>query len=709
MNHSGILRKKMAERPEPEFDYSLWTAGTNVTLCNVPWSSDYRDIYYPSSRAVLDSYLALNSGPVVKIRDMTYARFGAPVKVDVPFTVAQNYNYLRVFNPAQPIAGDVDRAYYYFIIDVVHVNPNTTSLFLQLDAWATFGFEFEFGNSYLEQGHMGIANEDQFTHYGRDYLTVPEGLDVGGEYVISDIYSHSVGSARDDNLQTYRILVTSIIDLTADNGTVEDPKLKMASGNLSENLPNAADVYDVGQMDNFKAMLTALKDQPHVLQGIQSIVAIPFVYEIPGAAVLVGGVGVTRLTSGGLHNEQTEMAPNWRDDVFIPTRYRHLKKFLTYPYMILELTANTGTPIMLKPESWQNKNATVNEIPHFASASARVMFTPHNYNAVSDTILGRSDGKGLIRDGGEFLDMATGIFNFPTFSVLNDGYQLYLANNRNGLAYQYSSADWSQQRATMGMNTSYDQASAGIGAANESNRIGVNAAIQSTGISNETAAMSMGVNAINSIGRGAAGGLTGLAGGLAGAATGGLQTAIGINSANRQLGVSTGASNAQTANSTGLSSYVRDSNLGLAQAANHGDYQNQIAGIQAKVQDAKMIQPTTAGQVGGDAFLLARYQIGYDLRVKTMSPDAMAQVGDYWLRYGYRVNRFTKIPKSLKVMTRFTYWKLKESYVISSQCPEMYKQVIRGIFEKGVTVWSIPTDIGNVDLADNDPLPGVTL
>jgi len=39
----------------------------------------------------------------------------------------------------------------------------------------------------------------------------------------------------------------------------------------------------------------------------------------------------------------------------------------------------------------------------------------------------------------------------------------------------------------------------------------------------------------------------------------------------------------------------------------------------------------------------------------------------------------------------------------------MFKQAIRGIFEKGVTVWANPADIGTIDIGDNAPLEGVIL
>ena len=53
---------------------------------------------------------------------------------------------------------------------------------------------------------------------------------------------------------------------------------------------------------------------------------------------------------------------------------------------------------------------------------------------------------------------------------------------------------------------------------------------------------------------------------------------------------------------TGLNnSYAKfnaDTNLAMAKFAANGDYANAIAGINAKVQDSRMIAPTTSGGVG---------------------------------------------------------------------------------------------------------------
>ena len=82
-------------------------------------------------------------------------------------------------------------------------------------------------------------------------------------------------------------------------------------------------------------------------------------------------------------------------------------------------------------------------------------------------------------------------------------------------------------------------------------------------------------------------------------------------------------------------------------------------------------------------------------------------VGEYFLRYGYAIHEFMALPENLNCMENFTYWQCKEVYLNCSKADEGAKETLRGIFEKGVTVWRDATKIGNIDIADNEPLGGV--
>lgn len=709
-----------------DFNYALWGARTRISLHNVPWNSDYRDVVRFANPAALDDWLLNDSGPQITIENATYAKFGQPIALNIPFNVAQRYNYIRAFNPAQPIEGDVDRAFYYFIGAPEYVNPSTTRFMVQLDVFQTFGYGITFGNCYIERGHVGIANMNQMNDNGREFLTIPEGLDVGGEYQIVSQWSQERATARNESpnaalTNMYSIMVTSTVKLNADPGDIKNPNLLSSDGSLLENLPNGAETYIFDTLQNFRDFLTAYSDKPYITSGIIAITAIPAIdwYGMKTTVTELAGVPVREVDPGSLTNRTTQVAPNWRNSVALghDGRYANLKKLLTYPYCVLEMTAYTGTPLVIKPESWNDPHATVIEVPHFAQPGPRLLFYPYRYNAASPGPAPTTDMYGVVNDGGEFYDMATGIFNFPTFSIVNNGYMSFMASNAHSIAYQHQSADWSQTRALQGNDVTAGQATAGIGTSQNVNQQGINAANQQTNIANNaqmahTMVNGMGgmVNGAVSGGRaGPAGAAAGLAAGAGSAAMSGVNTALDIAARNQSLGVSNSLSAGVNRAQTDQAGYMRDTNKAYGDYAAQGDYQNAIAGINAKVQDARLIQPTTSGQIGGDAFNLATYKWGYDLKLKMIAPSAMAMIGEYWLRYGYSVNRFGQMPTDFHVMEKFTYWKLRETYITSAACPEMFKQALRGIFEKGVTVWRNPGDIGTIDIGDNAPLEGVIL
>jgi hypothetical protein len=688
-----------------DFNYAVWSPGTTVQLSNVTWDAQYRDVVRFDDQTALDRYLTDHAGPTFS--HMSYAKLGQPVRLNLPMNTILPYNYLRAFNPAQPVKqGDTPRAFYYFITGVDYLAPNTTQVSLQLDVWQTFGYGVTFGRCYVERGHVGVANVNNFLNNGKDFLTVPEGFDLGNEYNIQNTYSFNMTPAG-----TQSVMVVSNVDLLADPGTSNPmaPKLNTAKGSSMESLPNGASIYIAETIADFKNWLALFGDKPWVTQGIMSVTVIPnkgfFGITTTGSGLLKEVVGDVKLA----RNRRSVGPAAWRDDI-VPYRYRHLNKFKVYPYSNVEMTSFTGTPLVLKPECIP---ADLNFVTlgHFAPPGPRMTFYPYGYNTSPDTVGANGDPQGTFYDGGEFLNMTTGIFDLPTFSILNNGYVSFMAANRNSISFQHTSADWSQQRALAGNQQSFDVANRGIDTSREMNSISNNAAMAQNALANQTAIMGAGVNVGKAVVGGAlaGGGVGAVAGAAAGIAGGIADVAIGTNQRNMSTAINVGASQASNRAGNAQAQYANDTNKGLADWAAKGDYSNAIAGINAKVQDAKLTQPSVSGQVGGDAFLLANYKWGVDFRIRGLQSGVMASIGEYWLRYGYAINRFTTPPADLKCMSNFTFWKMKETYLTAASCPETFKNTIRGIFEKGVTVWNDPADMTSMDIGDNIPLAGVVL
>ena len=57
-------------------------------------------------------------------------------------------------------------------------------------------------------------------------------------------------------------------------------------------------------------------------------------------------------------------------------------------------------------------------------------------------------------------------------------------------------------------------------------------------------------------------------------------------------------------------------------------------------------------------------------------------------------------------MTHFSYWRLSEAYIIDSEGDESSRDTMRGIMQKGVTIWDKPESIGRTSLYDNQPKTG---
>lgn len=691
------------------FSYTSWSQGTVLTLVNVPWNNDYRDIVRFPTQAGLDAWI--DSHANVTIEKMSYGKFNGNVKVGMPLNAAARYNYLRAENPLLPLEGDVAKNYYYFITGVNMLSADTTELTLQLDVWQTYGYDVTFGSCYIERGHIGIANSKQFDNYGRDYLTTPEGLDIGSEYrVVNTAREQIISPASNDG---YSVLVCSTVSLTADPGDWQDPNLRTAPGGQFEGLPSGASFYLFDNGDEFKNFMDAYSDKPWITQGLISVTIIPDIHRhhpgitltnvSPNPAVTFYDVGAI-----GFPVPKTyKMLDNWRTSTFfngaIPEKYRHLKKFFTYPYMVIELTTWTGSPLIIRPEAWQDEDATIREQSVLVPPGQRIAFMPYRYNADDSTAGSANLGND---DGAEYLDFATVMSNFPTLPLVNNMALQFMAANRNGLAFSFQNADWGQQRALAGNELGYNQATQSMNLANQLTGISQANTQNQANTQALAAAQHAAIGAAGSAVGGALGG--NVAGGLASGAAGAFNGAVTAGAIQQGAQNSIGAMGAANTARVGTQAYMRDTNRGLADWAARGDYANQVAGINAKIQDARLTQPSVQGQFGGDAMNLVHFNAEVSARWKWITPAAMRSIGDYWLRYGYAVHAFATLPVNLMVMTKFTYWKLTETYISQGAFPEGFKQVLRGIFEKGVTVWADPADIGHTDWADNEPITGVS-
>lgn len=709
---TGIIAPPNQYTAGLDFDYSVWTPGTRVDLVNVNWNNDYRDVVRFPNRDALNAYIDGLVTAGIEINNMTYAKPGQDIYLGIPYNRVNRYNYLRASNPLMPINGDIQKDFYYFILECEYVNPTTTRIKVQLDVWQTYVYDVTWGNCYIERGHIGIANQNQFNNYGRDYLTIPEGLDMGTDLRIVHTdyqqiaYTWPGGTSPDPG--AYSVVIVAATNITmSDPGTADNPHLESAYGGLFAGVPGGANVWAFKTGISFINWLHTMNDKPWITQGIISAIITPPLDRY--WAVDWAADGTPTAMPGSAPGKATRtLAMNMRDTLTaaLPARYQNLKKFLTFPYSFFELTTLMGNPIVIKPELWADSNADIREVATLIQPNARILFYPDHYN-----------GTGSDNNGAEGFNHATSISNLPQMSIVNNMAIGYLASNRNQIAWSRESADWSQQRALAGAQASYDVASGAMRQRSEASNIERYNAMAQVGNLNRTMAAQGGVSAISQF---AGGGASGAVLGGTPEAMGGMAVLGGIQAltSNINIGIQEGANSEnlailqstsaqQAANDNTQTGLARDTNVGLARFAARGDYANEIAGINAKVRDANLIQPSIAGEMGGETLNFVQGEMGIHMHYKMIDPSAVRKIGEYWLRYGYAISDFITPPQDLKVMSKFSYWKMLQTYISAATVPEGHKQALRGILEKGVTVWVDPSDIGIIDIADNAPIAGI--
>ena len=710
---------------ENRFNYSVWTPNTEIMLCNVPWDSSNRDVVWFDTAEARDECFSsrASDGYAFTLTGLVYLRYGEPVRVNAPFDMVTRCNYMVVRNPLQPVPPDGRKpdTFYYFINDAKYVAPNTTQVNVQLDVWMTYYTRLTFDLCYVNKGHIGIANENSTINNLTDYLTDAEGLNIGDEYVT--VHQEFVNFQSDGPW----VIVVSTANLGADPGSISRPNLRTAEGSQNSGLPSGSAVYAM-TASSYLDFAKTISEYPWVSQCIQQISVVPKMLANVDEDLEAEIMGVTayRIAPHAETENMIEVDADFYASFGYPSRYSNLLKFYTSPYSVVEVTCLSGGEIVLKPEcvgtgAFNGKpNRMLLECDVVCSPpDIRAAIYPQLYNA-------SSDGSGNIQVdyvdanggsltnviySGENIDMAITLTNFPQLSIVNDMYLYYMASTVHSRNYQFQAADWSQQKALTAARLAYSQSTANMDTSWANQQVANNANWALSGISQEknvwggvTSALSSGFGAIGS-------GFSGNAGeaatGLANMALAGANTALNADWINRTTAEQVGAATTATQNNIGLHGYMRDTNYDYAQYAAQGDYETAIQGIQAKVQDARLTQPSTSGQNGGDAFNMAAGFSGILIKWKRLKGNFLRQVGDFWLRYGYYVNRWLVPPDDLKCMENFTYWKMQSVSLTTSEVPELFKEAVRGIFEKGVTVWSDPDKMYKIDLADNEPVEGV--
>lgn len=675
-----------------DFSSQSWPTGTSVKLINVPWDSAYKDVVQFDDILARDEWLDGQPAAAMATTRMTYIAPGQPILLPCPLTTAERFNYLFVDNPGYSITDDVDRfvalprRYCYFITQLDYISPAVCSAQLQLDVWTTWGPSCRFKRAFVAQGHAAIANRNLWdgsslaqitSEKMRRYLSAPEAVDAGGEYLpVSTTWTDLTKTASGEP-GTF-IGVMSSVDLSAGWGTATNPSILTASGSVQEGMLCGVQVVYFKTQD-FLALLNDLRDAPWVARNIMQV-------------WIAVGMLTVMVRRGTIHGhdyyQPTAGSPS---DYFIgsidvgaalTTHFNAHRlvapKLMTAPYSFVELNAFEGSPLVLRPQRLSSLSDMILVANGLSLAPwDRIAVFPLYYGSgitPRDITYTRQAIEGNIVDArlhnGDFLDAALWISDLPRFSFSSDGYLQWLASGAHSRAWTYQNNDWNYHKTALERELAYSQGGENLDLARrqqaESQNMWQNQLMwrTATALADDFTA-----DPIESIGN-----LT--------------RTAL-----SAQLDyASNDLKNRQFIESNDLARRQMDQNYSLQGYAMQGDYQQTLARLMATQRDAEITPPSVVGSAGGNGWNYAMGRLGFRTTICVPSPGQEAILFDYFTRFGYAINEMMDMPRDLRLMTEFTYWKLQESF-IEGPIIESAKQAIRGIFERGTTVWSAPENI----------------
>lgn len=123
---------------------------------NVKWSADYKHVILFSNTAARDSFMQSNL--TLKTNRIVYANPNDYIDVEGTIDDLKRVNYVY-FKPDNQISNEW---FCCFVTDYDYLAPNTTRLFLKVDAFQTYFYDSTFYRSLIKRGHV---SEDSATNW----------------------------------------------------------------------------------------------------------------------------------------------------------------------------------------------------------------------------------------------------------------------------------------------------------------------------------------------------------------------------------------------------------------------------------------------------------------------------------------------------------------------------------------------------------------
>lgn len=614
-------------------------------LSNVPFNVSYNNVRdFENVSEQLSYFLQFKK---YEIDNNTYQRVNKnSIQLEISYDEMLEVNYLMFQNEEN------GKWYYAFITNYTYISPNVTRIDYQIDVFQTYLFEMEFKTSYIERRHTRRFDDDGFPVIN----TLEEGLDYGSDYQIVDmqkfeqcentIWCVVISKVALESIPTFKYGGSTI-------GGIQTPlyfyilPLDITTGNSLTISVNGGGAMPFNPLSDLFNLFSTNAD------FVGSIVTMYYTSYVPLPVTRVGNIinvpsgFIDRVSVGGYYFPKVLNFQNITRNIHVYDniysnfpKYTESKLYM-YPYSICEISDMSGNTFTMKMENLtrvDNTKALDLGIMTCIGFVPKTAIYPMYYLNNTNFLMGAILDYGIIN---------TETSDIP---IVDDYTATYMQSNRN----------------TINTTNKYamDNAIRSVSQNNANNRL-QNAVITREEQYNQTeAGLSMLGNALS-------------------ADFGGMLSS-GYNMIKSY--------DLAEANRAGINMNNAFQNKNIMINA-----EQQIGLTQAKLQDINNVPPTVSNLGNNAMFNLTNKINGVYVMLKTIKPEYRERLTNYFKMFGYRVNSL-EVPK-LRYRESYNYIKTVNVNIVGN-IPEMYLETIKGIFDRGLTIWHID-DIGNYNL-DNE-------
>lgn len=231
---------------------------------NTPLIDFQNTIHFTSTNERDKFFLYDNHYDELEVKDLDFNFIRDKSTIDLPIS----YNDMRGVNYCTFKSDFEDTRFYAYVIEYEYLNDNAVRVYLLIDGIMTYtqgDVLTKLDNLTINRQHLPLAE------YGERLWELKNNDDIITTSTKS--YFHNDKILFDDLV----VLMQSSVDLQADFGTVDNPKVESSYGERFDRITSPLNLY-VCDIENFNKLMMKLKKYAWISQNITSLQLIPRVF-----------------------------------------------------------------------------------------------------------------------------------------------------------------------------------------------------------------------------------------------------------------------------------------------------------------------------------------------------------------------------------------------------------------------------------------------